>query len=1044
MLILPDVTWIILNNWSIILCLLTSTVYSLYTFIKRPRNFPPGPRGIPILGVAPFVGSRPEVTFAKWSETYGDIIGFKLGSDYTVVLNSYDAIQEALVKNSSVFNNRPDNFIITEVLHKKGITMNDYTPDYIVERKFAQTSLSKLGFGKSAIENSILDEAKRLMKLFGNNDVELNDYIKKIILNCSGNIIAQVVIGKRFEYEDDEFEQIADGFDMFFKKGSLAYQMTMVMPWLSQIPPVRGSAMAIRKGMEAVSKIMTRKIDEHERTMDKSNVRDFVDEYLVEMKKRENKSEHGPYSKKMLDCMIRDLFGAGMETVQGTLIFSCLILANRPHLMERIHEEIDDIIGIQGIPQYSLRDKMPLCHAFLKEVMRYKTFAPLCIPHCTSKNIQFRGYEIPKGTTIFPNLYAVHNDSKNWENPEKFNPDRHINAQGRVKISKYFMPFGMGPRMCIGRCLGEMELFIFFVTIFQKYKVVPTNKSGCKRPHVNENAIRTGLAMCPPPYTPVTLKRRVDRKFLLFLPKYSCYSNIYELLLSKTMSFLSEFVFGEWNYLGILLCSILTIILFYQLSKRPKNFPPGPRGIPFLGAAPLIGNRPEITFSEWRKTYGDIIGFRLGMSHTVVLNNYELIQEALVKHGSSFSHRPDNYMFKDILFKNGITSHDYTPNFIIERKFTQTLLSKLGFGKSVIESAILDEIQQLMKHFGDKDVQLDATIKNNMMNCVGNVVGQFVFGKRYDYDDPELLTLLGGYDAFFKKGTLAYQLTTLIPWTRYIEPVKGSVLAIIEGLAKVKNIMIQKIDEHEKSMNELDMRDFIDEYLVEMKRDGNSKRGLYSKFMLTDIIRDLYGAGMETVHGTLIFSFILLANRPEILKKIQEEIDDVIGSEGLPHYNLREKMPFCRVFLKEVLRFKSNVPLAVPHCTSETITFRGYTIPKGTTVLPNIYAIHHDPELWDEPEKFKPERHLDSEGNINISKYFMPFGLGPRLCIGRRLAEMELFIFLISICQRYDVIPTPRLGCERPRVDEDTVRTGLVMCPPLDTPVTLKRRCVED
>ncbi|XP_055404512.1 vitamin D 25-hydroxylase isoform X6 [Bubalus kerabau] len=152
--------------------------------------------------------------------------------------------------------------------------------------------------------------------------------------------------------------------------------------------------------------------------------------------------------------------------------------------------------------------------------------------------------------------------------------------------------------------------------------------------------------------------------------------------------------------------------------------------------------------------------------------------------------------------------------------------------------------------------------------------------------------------------------------------------------------------------------------------------------------------------------------------QVQKEIDLIIGPSGKPSWDDKCKMPYTEAVLHEVLRFCSIVPLGIFHATSEDAVVRGYSIPKGTTVITNLYSVHFDEKYWRDPEIFYPERFLDSSGHFAKKEALIPFSLGRRHCLGEQLARMEMFLFFTALLQRFhlhfphELVPNlkPRLG----------------------------------
>lgn len=119
-------------------------------------------------------------------------------------------------------------------------------------------------------------------------------------------------------------------------------------------------------------------------------------------------------------------------------------------------------------------------------------------------------------------------------------------------------------------------------------------------------------------------------------------------------------------------------------------------------------------------------------------------------------------------------------------------------------------------------------------------------------------------------------------------------------------------------------------------------------------------------------------------------------------------MPYTEAVINEVMRFSSMVPLAVFHSATEDIKFRGYNIPKGTLIIPNLYGAMQDVDVWGDPETFRPERFLSpDEKTLLKNDAYIPFSTGKRICLGMTLAQDELFLFTSSLFQKFKVGPDP-------------------------------------
>merc|ERR1719219_2595480 len=164
---------------------------------------------------------------------------------------------------------------------------------------------------------------------------------------------------------------------------------------------------------------------------------------------------------------------------------------------------------------------------------------------------------------------------------------------------------------------------------------------------------------------------------------------------------------------------------------------------------------------------------------------------------------------------------------------------------------------------------------------------------------------------------------------------------------------------------------------------------------------DLFGAGSETTSSILCFTILYLTRWPDVQRKLQKEIDTVIGSRT-PELEDRQSMPYTEAVIQEVLRLSCLV-YTVPHATTEDVQIAGHTIPSGTAVYANVWWIHNDPNYWNKPEQFNPNRFIQ-DGKFVKDEHCIPFLIGKRYCPGQSLAQHQLFLFLTGLLQSFSFL----------------------------------------
>ncbi|XP_051807655.1 cytochrome P450 2F2-like [Acanthochromis polyacanthus] len=465
---------------------------------RRPKNFPPGPPVLPILGNTLYLNlQNPLDDLEKLRKSYGDVYSLFLGLKPNVVINGVKAMKEAMVIKAAEFAGRPQDTFLNDVFSVKGVLFADYGTSWREHRRFALMTLRNFGLGKKSMEERIHDEIQHTIKTL---DKSIGKSLCPQVMfhNVTFNVICQVVFGTRFEYDDEFITTIIQSATEIAKTANRTWAMLYdTLPFIRKLPlPFNKAFESVKRSSELVRCLL----NEHKKTRVPGEPRDFLDCYLDEMDKT---AEDSSFSEEKLIFTGTELLFAGSDTTSNTLLTAFLYLMNHPHIQERCQQEIDRVLEGKDRACFDDRHQMPYVQAVVHESQRIANTLPLSIFHCTTKDSELMGYFIPKGTMIIQNMSSVLNEEGQWKYPHEFNPENFLNDQGEFVKPDAFMPFSAGPRMCLGEGLARMELFLIMVTLLRKFKFIWPEDAG-----EPDYTLIFGISMTPKPY-PMKVQNRL-------------------------------------------------------------------------------------------------------------------------------------------------------------------------------------------------------------------------------------------------------------------------------------------------------------------------------------------------------------------------------------------------------------------------------------------------------------------------------------------------------------------------------------------------------
>ncbi len=464
----------------------------------------------------------------------------------------------------------------------------------------------------------------------------------------------------------------------------------------------------------------------------------------------------------------------------------------------------------------------------------------------------------------------------------------------------------------------------------------------------------------------------------------------------------------------------LAAIWLLKISRNKLRHIPGPPGLPVLGNMLQLRTLSAVhqILTRWHKEFGPVYKIKLLNSPPfIMVSGYDALHEALVQKGQATGGRCYEYFRMEYIGgRRGITMA-YEPNATWRtlRKLVQRHLKQFGDGMSRLEVLIEEVGNELFQEFEttagtpyDPKLAIKSTTAKN--------IAFLVTGEKPEDGDP-LLDLIQRYESGFIRFVPPITRPSIMiydwcPWLRYLnlktwreirgvnevskeiwESVKHTALSRPEN-ESLARLLLSHCATRTGSKNTSGERgdpDFLDE------RDAEKT------------CVNLLLAGIMTTTSTF-YSFInILAHNKPIQDVIWNEIIQATSGEKV-ELKHRYKMPFTRACIYEALRYTSIVPLGVSHRATEDVEICGYLIPRGSHIKPNLWALHHDPEFWIDPEIFRPERFLSDAGELVSAdhphrKHLLPFGAGTRVCLGESMALARLFVWTVTMIQRFTITP---------------------------------------
>ncbi|XP_016075332.1 PREDICTED: steroid 17-alpha-hydroxylase/17,20 lyase [Miniopterus natalensis] len=464
-----------------------------------------------------------------------------------------------------------------------------------------------------------------------------------------------------------------------------------------------------------------------------------------------------------------------------------------------------------------------------------------------------------------------------------------------------------------------------------------------------------------------------------------------------------------WELLAVLLLS-LAYFFWPKVKSSGAKYPKSLPSLPLVGSLPFLprNGHPHVNFFKLQEKYGPIYSFRMGSKTTVMIGHHQLAKELLIKKGKEFSGRPQMITL-DILSdeQKGIAFADYGAAWQLHRKLVLATFALFKDGNQKLENIICQEISSFCDFLATQNGQsIDLCLP--LFLTVTNIICLICFNTSYKKEHPVMKTIQTYNDGIMD----SLGKDSMVDIFPKLKIFPNKTLETMKNCIKMRNDLLSEIyEKHKKNFSNDSVTNLVDILIQAQMNSSNNNAGsdqhakLLSDRHILATIGDIFGAGLETTTSVVKWTVAFLLHNPQLQKKIQEEIDQNVGFSRTPTISDRNHLVLLEATIREVLRIRPVAPTLIPHKAIVDSSIGEFAIDKGTNVIVNLWALHHSEKEWHLPDQFMPERFLDPTGSqlISPSSSYLPFGAGPRSCVGENMARQALFLFMSWMLQRFDL-----------------------------------------
>ncbi|XP_054786242.1 phenylacetaldehyde oxime monooxygenase CYP71AN24-like [Prosopis cineraria] len=458
---------------------------------------------------------------------------------------------------------------------------------------------------------------------------------------------------------------------------------------------------------------------------------------------------------------------------------------------------------------------------------------------------------------------------------------------------------------------------------------------------------------------------------------------------------------------------IIAIVLLIKLQtvtrrNKPDLLPPSPPKFPFIGNLHQLGTLPHRSLTALSRKYGSLMLLRLGQTPTLVVSSAHMAKEITKSHDVVFSDRPQTTAAKILLY--GCTDVGFLPygeEWRLKRKICVLGLLSLKRVQSfqyIREEEVADLVNKIRQACSEHDDHVN--ISQMVIATSNNIVSRCLLGEKFEAGDGK--SSFGNLARKVMVLLAAFSFGNFFPSLRWMDFVTGLIPKLNATFRELDTFFDEVLAQHKAAKRNDDdghhrseKKDFVD-ILHQLQHDDLLDIEL-NQSDIKAMIMDFFTGGSDTTSTALEWAFAELMRNPRTMKKAQEEVRRMMGKKSKVEETDVRKMKFLECVVKETLRLHPPLPLSVPRETRSGVTLGGYYVPPKTTVFMNAWAIQRDPEFWERPEEFVPERFENSNVDFKGQDFeLIPFGSGRRGCPGLSFGIASLDYVLANLLYWFD------------------------------------------